>query len=225
MTRSRNSWQTIIMCRHCQCRYPKYKIEICWRYRFRVSISMLLVNENIITKLKCNFSFCQYQIESRMSLAKRRENLQSQNTSSNKKLKVRNNNARKKTYWPPTNNKPFYLSCQQPLDSTTNEIKSFYQFITMHIFIVFLHCRKYEIWHSYEWLTNKIRMKKKCYHLFKQTATDICMSCFNSLLRYTEHYTQLQQSGNILIAELPISYTLLKLLPINFLKVKTTNYC
>lgn len=103
------------MCRHCQCRYPKYKIEICWRYRFRVSISMLLVNENIITKLKCNFSFCQYQIESRMSLAKRRENLQSQNTSSNKKLKVRNNNARKKTYWPPTNNKPFYLSCQQPL--------------------------------------------------------------------------------------------------------------
>lgn len=63
--------------------------------------------------------------------------------------------------------------------------------------------------------------ENKSYHLFKQTTTDICMSCFNSLLRYTKHYTQLQQSSDIFIIELPISNTLLKLLTINFLKHET----
>lgn len=76
-------------------------------------------------------------------------------------------------------------------------------------------------WNSVD-MTNKLINYRalhatSTWYLFKQTATDIRVSCINGLLRYTEHYTQPQQSSSIFITELPIIPQMLKVFAVNFL--------
>lgn len=62
-----------------------------------------------------------------------------------------------------------------------------------------------------------LREKMNSNYLLKQTATYICMSCFDSLLWNAEHNLYLFQSFHILITEFTfISYQLSKFSPVNF---------